>query len=217
MFVGHYAVSLAAKAADKRIPLWVLFLATQAVDVLWAVLVLVGIEKVRIVPGITAANPLDLYYFPYTHSLLASFVWLGVAMVGYRLLRPGEGSWRMGLLVGLVVFSHWVLDFLVHRPDLPLYDDALKVGLGLWNYPLLSYLLEAGLLLGGLWIYLRATMPVGSIGKYGMLGFALVLLLIQAGNVLGPLPPSPSTVAGIGLISYIAFAGGAFWLDKKRT
>ncbi len=216
MFIGHYAASLVAKTADKRIPLWVLFLAAQGVDVLWAVLVLVGIEKVRIVPGITASNPLDLYYFPYTHSLLASTLWLGVAAVGYRMLRPGEGAWRMGLIVGLAVFSHWVLDLLVHRPDLPLYDDTLKVGLGLWNYPLPAFLLEAGLLLGGIWLYLRATAPVTAAGRYGMPAFGVLLILIQAGYALGPPTPSPAAVAGIGLISYLAFAGVAYWLDKKR-
>ena len=159
MYVGHYAASFAAKAVDKRIPLWVLFTAAQFVDVLWTVFALLGIEKLRIVPGITASNPLDLYYYPYTHSLLASFVWLGVAVVGCRLLRPGEGAWRRGLIVGLAVFSHWLLDFLVHRPDLPLYGNSLKVGLGLWNYPVPAFLLEAGVLVGGMWLYYRAAAP----------------------------------------------------------
>jgi membrane-bound metal-dependent hydrolase YbcI (DUF457 family) len=216
MIVGHYAASFAAKAVDKRIPLWVLFIAAQAVDIVWAVLVLLGIEKVRIVPGITASSPLDLYYYPYTHSLLASVLWLGLAVIAYKLLRPGEGAWRMGLIVGLAVFSHWVLDLLVHRPDLPLYDDTLKVGLGLWNYPLISFLLEAGLLLGGLWLYFRATAPATPAGKYGMLAFGILLLMIQAGTSFGPPPPSPEAVATIGLISYFAFAVVAYWLDKKR-
>jgi hypothetical protein len=216
MYVGHYAASFVAKSVDRRIPLWVLFLAAQAVDVLWAVLVLLGIEKVRIVPGITAASPLDLYYFPYSHSLLVSFLWLGVAAVGYKLLRPGEGTWQMGMIVGLVVFSHWVLDLIVHRPDLPLYDDTLKVGLGLWNYPLISFLLEIGLLIGGIWLYLRATAPVTPAGRYGLPVFGILLLITQAGTTFGPPPPSPTTLATIGLFSYIAFTGLAYWLDNKR-
>ncbi len=122
----------------------------------------------------------------------------------------------MGLIVGLAVFSHWVLDLLVHRPDLPLYDDTLKVGLGLWNYPLIAFLLEAGLLLGGMWLYLRATAPRTPAGRYAMPAFGVVLLLIQAGSSMGPPPPSPAAVATIGLISYIAITGVAYWLEKKR-
>lgn len=216
MYIGHYSASFAAKAVDKRIPLWVLFFAAQLLDIFWAILVLLGIEKARIVPGITASSPLDLYYIPYTHSLLASLVWSGVAVAGYKLLRPGRGAWRMGLIVGIAVFSHWVLDFLVHRPDLPLYDNTLKVGLGLWNYPVIAFLLEAGLLVGGMRLYLRATAPVTTAGKYGMLVFGIVLLIIQAGLFFGPLPSSPAAAAATGLISYFVYAGVACWLEKKR-
>ena len=92
---------------------------------------LLGIEKVRIVPGITATNPLDLYYVPYTHSLIGSMLWSIAAGIAYYLLRKADGT--AAAIVGAAVFSHWVLDWLVHRPDLPLYDDTFKVGLGLWN------------------------------------------------------------------------------------
>jgi hypothetical protein len=216
MIVGHYGVSFAAKAADNRIPLWLLFIAAQFVDVLWAFFVLLGIEKVGIVPGITASSPLDLYYYPFTHSLLASFVWFGVAVVGYRLLRPGKGTWRMGLIVGAAVLSHWVLDLLVHRPDLPLYDDAAKVGLGLWNYPAVSFLLEAGLLLGGMWLYLRGTFPVNTGGKYGIPVLSAILLISLAGTSVGPALPSPAAYATVGLISYFLAAGAVYWLERKR-
>jgi hypothetical protein len=129
MFVGHYGISFAAKKADASIPLWVLFIAVQLLDVAWAPLVVLGVEKVRIVPGITTSNPLDLYYMPYTHSLVAAILWSVGAFVLYRLVAPP--SHRVAaVLVALAVFSHWVLDLLVHRPDLPLYDDAAKVGLG---------------------------------------------------------------------------------------
>src|SRR5215471_1915811 len=119
MFVGHYGVSFAAKKSDPEIPLWVLFVAVQLLDVAWAPLVLAGIEKVRIVPGVTASNPLDLYYMPYTHSLV------------YALVTRRRPAATAALIVGAAVFSHWVLDLVVHRPDLPLYDNAAKVGLGL--------------------------------------------------------------------------------------
>ena len=126
MFVGHYGPSFAIKSLRPAIPLWLLFIAVQLVDVGWAVLVLLGIEKVRIVPGITASNPFDLYYMPYTHSLVAVIFWSVAAGVLVRAL-PGIKRWSAASMVGVAVFSHWVLDLLVHRPDLPLYDDTMKV------------------------------------------------------------------------------------------
>ena len=156
MFVGHYGVSFAAKKAEPRVPLWVLFIAVQVLDVLWAPFVLLGIEKVRIVPGITASNPLDLYYMPYTHSLLAAIGWSVVAFLAYRFAVRSAPP-RAAAIVGLAVFSHWVLDFLVHRPDLPLYDNTAKVGLGLWNLPAVAFGLEAVLLFGAMGLYLRHT------------------------------------------------------------
>lgn len=142
MFVGHYGVSFAARRVAPTIPLWTLFIAVQLLDVLWAPFVLVGIEKVRIAPGITASNPFDLYYMPYTHSLVAAVLWSGGAFLLYRLLAPQGLIGRAALVVGLAVFSHWLLDFLVHRPDLPLYDNTAKVGLGLWNLPAVAFALE---------------------------------------------------------------------------
>jgi hypothetical protein len=128
MFVGHYGPAYAAKSARKSVPLWVLFLAVQLLDIFWSIFVLLGIEKVRIVPGITVVNPLDLYYMPYTHSLVAAILWSVGAAVVYRSFRRGDG-WLGAVLVGGAVFSHWLLDLLVHRPDLALYDDTVRVGL----------------------------------------------------------------------------------------
>ena len=211
MFVGHYGVSFLAKRSDDSIPLWVLFLAVQLLDVVWAPLVLLGIEKVRIVPGFTATNPLDLYYMPYTHSLVAAVLWSAGAAVAYRLLV--RGSWPRGsILVGLAVFSHWVLDFVVHRPDLPLYDDTAKVGLGLWNRPMLAFALEAAVLLLGLRFFLSRR-PARS----GLLFvFALVMLAIQASIFFGPPPASGSAVAAMALGSYAVFALIAWWLVDRR-
>src|ERR1700716_4465167 len=154
MFVGHYGPSLAAKAARNSIPLWVLFIAVQLLDVFWSFFVLLGIEKVRIVPGITASNPLDLYYMPYTHSLVAAILWAAAAIVLCRLLL-GVRDWPAAAWVGVAVFSHWVLDFLVHRPDLPLYDNSFKVGLGLWNYPVFAFPLEIAVLFSGMYFYMK--------------------------------------------------------------
>ena len=151
MIVGHYGPSFLAKALDKTIPLWLLFLAVQLVDIVWAIFVLSGIEKVRIVPGFTATNPFDLYYFPYTHSLPAAFAWALGAFVLYKLVRAGNGS-RGAWLVAAAVASHWFLDLVVHRPDLPLYDNAAKVGLGLWNYPIATLALRRYFFLGQ-WLF----------------------------------------------------------------
>jgi hypothetical protein len=118
--------------------------------------------------------------------------------------------------VGVAVFSHWILDLLVHRPDLPLYDDVLKVGFGLWNYPVVAFLLEAGLMFGGMWLYYRATEPATPGGKYAMLIFGLVMLLLQASAFFGPPPPSPEAAAITALFSYFALAGVVYWLEKKR-
>jgi hypothetical protein len=133
MFVGHYSVSFAARARGFAIPLWVLFIAVQLLDVVWAPLVLLGVEKVRIVPGITASNALDLYYMPYTHSLVAAILWSVAAAVAYRLAVPNAGR-TAPFVIAAAVFSHWVLDFIVHRPDLPIYDDVAKVGLAIQAY-----------------------------------------------------------------------------------
>lgn len=215
MFVGHYSVSFAAKSVEPRIPLWVLFIAVQLADVFWSIFVWAGIERVRIVPGITASNPLDLYYMPYTHSLLAAILWSLAAIFAYRWWRRGQPR-RAAVLVGIAVFSHWVLDFVVHRPDLPLYDNTAKVGLGLWNYPATAFSLEGALLFGGIVWYLRSTQARGRMGRYGMIVFGVFLLAVHATVFFGAPPESPAIAAAMALGSYALFAGIAAWLERKR-
>ena len=201
MFVGHYGVSFAARRSAASVPLWVLFIAVQLLDVAWAPLVLLGVEKVRIVPGITASNPLDLYYMPYTHSLVAAVLWSAGAFVIYRLTMPGIRT-PAALVVAGAVFSHWVLDFVVHRPDLPLYDNAAKVGLGLWNLPALAFGVEAALLFGGMWLYFRT----GVARRTATAAFGVIMLAIQAYVFFGPPPPSDKAAAATALLSYAVFA-----------
>jgi membrane-bound metal-dependent hydrolase YbcI (DUF457 family) len=215
VFVGHYGVAFLAKAKTKEIPLWQLFIAVQLVDVVWAPLVLLGIERARIVPGITKSSPLDLYYMPYTHSLIAAFVWSAVAFLAYRAFRPSGGG-VAALVLGLAVFSHWVLDLLVHRPDLPLWDDRYKVGLGLWNYPLAAFLVEGGLLIGGLVFYLRSSVPVSPGGTYSAWLFAVVLLITQAFVVLVQPLPSTTFAAVLFLASYLGLAATVHWVEPMR-
>jgi len=216
MFVGHYGPGFAAKALDKKIPLWLLFLAVQLVDVVWAILVLLGVEKVRIEPGITVTNPLDLYYMPYTHSLLAALLWSVAALLIYR-YASRLGNWFSATVLGLAVLSHWVLDLVVHRPDLPLYDNSMKVGLGLWNYPVISSALEAALLFGGMFLYYKTTRPVSRGGRFGMIIFGFVMLAVQFSVFFGPPPPSDKAVAIMALFSYVVFTLVAWWLEKKRA
>jgi len=114
------------------------------------------------------------------------------------------------------VFSHWVLDLIVHRPDLPIYDNVWKVGLGLWNYPAIAFVLEGGLMFGGMLIYYRGSRSLATGGRYGMIIFGIVMLLIQLGVFFGPPPPSPNALAGMALVSYFAYAWIAYILEKKR-
>jgi hypothetical protein len=215
MFVGHYGPSFAIKAVRPAIPLWLLFIAVQLVDVAWSVLILLGIEKARIVPGITASNPFDLYYMPYTHSLVAAILWsVGAGTLCKVLL--GLRKWSSAAWIGAAVFSHWVLDWLVHRPDLPLYDDTMKVGLGIWNYPVIALALEALLLFGGMFMYMRRTTALNAVGRFGPPAFGILMIAIQAYVFFGPVPGSPSELAVTALVSNIVFAAVIQWLDRQR-
>ncbi len=213
MFIGHYGPSFACKAWKPVVPLWVLFVAVQLVDIVWAVLVLLGIEKVRIVPGITATNPFDLYYMPFTHSLPGAIFWAVGAAAVYRAVAPAQ-KWTAAVIVGGAVFSHWVLDLVVHRP---LYDDAYKVGFGLWNYPAIAFLLEIALLFGGIAFYLRVTEPIDVIGRYGMTVLGLFAVVLQAYVFFGPPPVSDTAFALTALVLYFAFAVLVYWLEGKRS
>lgn len=202
MFVGHYGVSFAVKRVAPSLPLWALFIAVQLLDVFWAPFVLLGIERVRIVPGITASNPLDLYYMPYTHSLLAALLWAAGGFLAYRLLASRRGGTKAAVVLGLAVFSHWILDFVVHRPDLPLYDNTLKVGLGLWNLPVAAFALEGALLFGGMWLSFGA----GPAPRREMVAFGVVMLAVQAYVFFGPPPVSDKAAAWTALGAYAAFS-----------
>jgi membrane-bound metal-dependent hydrolase YbcI (DUF457 family) len=217
VFVGHYAASLALKSLEKRASLGVLFLAVQLVDILFFPFVLLGIERVNIVEHYTQSTHFELVYMPYTHSLAAFVAWSGLAYALFRWVIVKNRS--VALVVALAVMSHWLLDVFVHTPDLPLWSDASpKLGLGLWNNAVATYLLEAILLLVGLWLYLRATVAATKAGKYGMGVFVVFLLLVNIVNIFGPLQgDSKVALAVTALASYLLFAAVAFWLDTKRS
>lgn len=210
LFVGHYSASLAGKAAEPKIRLWLLFVAVQWVDVLWAIFVLLGIEKVRIVPGITAASPLDLYYMPYTHSLVGAIGWSVFGFLACQLAPSLRGK-RTGLIVALAVFSHWILDLIVHRPDLPLYDSIFKMGFGLWNYRIPEFILEIALLIGGAVFCLRTAARKGRL----IVLVSLLVLLQALGTFFFPPPTSDRAEAITALILYAVLALIAWWADKS--
>src|SRR5213080_2943122 len=217
MFVGHYGVAFAVKTQRNKIPLWVLFVAVQLLDCLWAPFVLLGIEKVRFVPGITATSALDLYYMPYTHSLIGALFWSAVAFAIYKIGWRNIASNSAALLVGFAVFSHWLLDLIVHRPDLAIYDDTLKVGFGLWNYRGLEFGLEMAILVAGIIIYFKRNVVRSMVRKYSLIIFGVLLILIQTGNTFVSRPlSSDHAVAFTALISYTLFTAVAFLLEKKR-
>lgn len=217
MFVGHYAASLALKTFEKRVSLGVLFLAVQFVDILFFPFVLLGIERMNIVENFTQSTHFELVYMPYTHSLLGSLFWAGAAYALFRWIIVKNKS--VAMVVALAVFSHWLLDLVVHTPDLPLWSDAsLKLGFGIWNNAIATYALEAALLLSALWLYLRATTSTTRLGKYGMSIFVFLLLLVNVANIFGPFQDDGKVVLAVSAVTaYLLFAAVAFWLDKKRT
>ena len=217
MLAGHYSASFAIKSFTREVPLWVLFIAVQLLDVFWTSLLLLGVEKARVEPDLPSV-PLDLYYMPYSHSLLAVVLTCAVVFLLYRALIPPRTSFQPALFVAIAVMSHWILDIPVHRADLPLYDDMDKIGFGLWNFPLWALLLEVVLLFVGLLMYLRATRATCPSGKYAMVIFSITLAIMQVGIVYGPRPPWLSIqVTAISLLAYyFATTAVVFWLGRKR-
>jgi len=221
MLVGHYAASLMLKRVDKKAPLGMLFIAVQFVDILFLLLALVGIEHFNIVENYTESTHFELYYMPYTHGLFASFLWALVIYIAFRFIPSKEAvnKKRIALVMGIAVLSHWFLDLIVHTPDLPLLgDSSTKVGLGLWNNGMATYLLEAALLLVGLGVYLKSTKGTTFVGKYGMIIFVVFMLLINLNNIFGPpMADDVLTMSIFGLAMYSIFTAVAFWLDRKRS
>jgi hypothetical protein len=216
MFVGHYSVAFAAKPAARQVPLWVYFVAVQWLDVVWSLLVLLGIEKLRIVPGFTQANALDLYYMPYTHGLPGALA-LSLLFGGLVAFTVGERRSAAFAVVSAAAFSHWILDLIVHVPDLPLYDDAAKVGFGLWRHVAVSFPLELILLIAGAWIYSRAAPSATVRGRNALWGFVGLLALFQVYANFGPPPVSENAMAIMALGFYVVLAAVAAWVEKARS
>ena len=212
MFIGHFALGFAAKRVAPRLSLAVLFAAAQLADLIWPFLVVLGIEQVRIDPGNTAFTPLDFISYPYSHSLLFLCIWgiiFGAVCAGVVRDR------RVLLLIAALVVSHWVLDWITHRPDMPLYPGSRKFGLGLWNSVPGTIAVELTMFLAGVWVYVRSTRARDRIGRRAFAAFVGFLLAADAAN-LGPAPPSVTAVvitaiAGVGVLML-----WAWWFDRHR-
>jgi membrane-bound metal-dependent hydrolase YbcI (DUF457 family) len=220
MFIGHYGVSFAAKRLRPCVSLAVLFLAVQLLDVLFALFVLVGVERMRIVPGFTAYNPYDLDHMPFTHSLVGSLFWSALAALAFLVLAqrvpPGPRR-RTAAILGAAVFSHFVLDVPMHTPDMPLGlgADSPKIGLGLWNYRWPAVAAELAVLIAGGILYLRASRPRRrpAVGTYV---FGSVLVAVTIATPFFPIPPSPGVFAVQALAGYFLFAAAAGWFERSR-
>jgi len=213
MFIGHFGVGFAAKAGTPRVSLGLLFLAAQWLDLLWPTLLLLGVESVRIVPGATQVTPLRFEHYPVSHGLLAVLVWAAVAAAAYFYVRRDRQG---ALMLALLVVSHWVLDAVVHQPDLPLLPGSDRmVGLNLWSSLPLTLAIELPVFALGVWWYARVTAPLDASGRWGLWGLVLLLLVIYAGNLLGPPPPSAEAIAWTGQAQWLLIAWG-YWLDRHR-
>ncbi|HXG00945.1 MAG TPA: metal-dependent hydrolase [Bacteroidota bacterium] len=214
MFLGHFAVSFASKKPAPTVSLGTLFIAAQFIDLLWPIFLLLGIEGARIDPGNTAFTPLDFYHYPYTHSLAAVLGW-AVAFGGtYYMLKR---DLRAAGVLAVAVLSHWVLDFITHRADLPLLPGSdLKLGLGLWNSVAASMLVEGLLFVGAIAVYARTTRAHNKRGSFRLWSLIAFLGMIYVANIVGPPPPDEKALAFVGLLQWL-FVPWMYWVDSNRV
>jgi hypothetical protein len=214
MFVGHFGVGFAAKRFTPRTNLGLLVLAGEFIDLVWPVLVLLGVERVHIQPGLTPVTPLNFIYYPWTHSFLMAVVWgVVLAAVYYAFKRDS----RAAVVLVLVVASHWILDYLTHIPDLPLFPGtAAKFGLGLWHSRLWTAIVELGIFFGGIALYLRSTRARDRIGSIGLVVYAVFLTMLYMANLQSAPPPSVRAMAVTTIIGFPVFFLCAGWIDHHR-
>lgn len=210
MFIGHFAAGLASKKISNSLSLAMMFIAVQFLDIIWPVLVLLGIETASIEHGITKLTPIDFTYYPYSHSLAMAIVWGFLFGLTYYIVTKNR---KNSLILGLLVLSHWVFDLLVHRPDLPLspFSDY-KVGLGMWNYPIAEIVIEFSLFFMGVFFYYTSKRPKKRIAFWSLIGF---LLIIQFMNFFGPIPNDIDSVAWGANLVWL-FIIWAWWIEREK-
>lgn len=217
MFLGHFAAAFALKRAEPKLSLGTLFLAVQLPDLLWGAFLLLGWERVRIDPGYTAVTPLQFEHYPISHSLLGMAAWAAAGAAAYYSwpTRDTSRHWQAAALVGLAILSHFLLDLLVHVPDLPLSGSlSPKLGLGLWNHPAATLLLELGSLAAGVAVYAAFRSNRHPVRPGRLAGLVAVLVLIYLVNFFGPPPPSVTAIAVADIVGLLSLAVFAAWADR---
>jgi hypothetical protein len=214
MFIGHFGVAFGAKKVTPVLSLGLLFIAVQFLDLLWPTLILLHIEHAAIVPGITKMSPIDFTDYPISHSLLMSVIWGILFGAIFWLVKK---DFRSALILGLCVVSHWILDIVVHRPDLPLYPgNSPKLGFGLWNYPFVEPIIEMLIFLAGFILYMKTTASKNSIGKYGLWVLIAFLIFSHFYSFFSPEPTDIASVAWSAQIIWVLVIL-AFWVDHNRV
>ena len=212
MFLGHYGLAFAAKRAAPRTSLGMLVFAAQFADLLWPVLLLLGVEKVRIVPGLLRASPFDFSSYPISHSLIAQLGWGALlGLLYFALRRDGSDA----LVVGALVPTHWFLDFIAHRPDMPIFPGGAKYGLGLWNSIPWTFLVEYGLFAAGIALYIQSTRANDATGNIALWSFIGLLAVVYPVSMFGPPPPSVNALAWSAIALWITVPWAA-WADRHR-
>jgi len=213
VFLGHFATAYAAKRLAPRASLGTLFAAAQLPDIVWPVLVAAGVEKATIAPGDTAFTPLRFDSYPISHSLATVVAW-GAAFGAVHFWRRRRAA--DAVVLAALAVGHWVLDFVSHRADMPLWPGGPKLGLGLWDSVAGTIAVELALFAGGLWLALSATRACDRLGRWGFAGLAAFLLLLYAANVTSPPPPSMTAVAWVGVVGGAVLVVLAAWVDRHR-
>jgi hypothetical protein len=214
MFIGHFGVGLAAKKVAKKTSLGTLFFASQFIDLLWPLFLIFGIEHVKIDPGNTAFTPFDFVLYPYSHSLIAVLFWSLIFGSIYFLIKK---DLKISVWLGVLVLSHWILDFITHRPDLPLFigSNSPMVGLGIWNSVVATILIEGGIFVLGVYLFIKTTKARNKIGIYSFWSLIIFLILIYIMNLLGPPPESVDAIGYVGLSQWLIILWG-YWIGKNR-
>lgn len=214
MFLGHYALAFGAKRVAPSVSLGTLFMACQFADLLWPTLLVLGLEVVEIDPGNTLVTPLNFVSYPYSHSLVMLLVWSAVFALLYRAIRGGQPVAMT--TVAALVFSHYVLDVITHRPDMPVtIGGTQKLGLGLWNYPGTTLAVESAMFLVGAGLYVSVTREKDRAGQLGLLALIATLSAVYFAALYGPPPPSATAVAIVSHLSWL-FVLWAYWIDRHR-
>ena len=215
MFIGHFALAFGAKRSAPSVSLGTLFIACQLADLLWPIMLLLGMEKVAIEPGNTVMTPLNFISYPFSHSLVMLLIWSAFFAVGYRMSVGGNA--RAMITIAALVFSHFILDVITHRPDMPItLSELRKIGFGLWNHPGPALAIESAMFIAGTAIYSSVTRAKDRTGRIGFLALIVVLVAVYFAALYGPPPPSTSAVAAAGNLMWL-FVVWAYWVDRHRV